>query len=42
MKLLRSEIVIKGIWNSSYKSEDVDDWDNAAEFLYKHHNVANL
>lgn len=41
-KLLRSEIVIKGIWNSSYKSEDVDDWDNAVEFLYKHHNVANL
>lgn len=41
-KLLRSEIVIKGIWNSSYKSEDVDDWDNAVEFLYKNQNSANL
>lgn len=34
-KILRSEISIKGIWNSSYKNNETDDWDMAIEFLYK-------
>jgi L-iditol 2-dehydrogenase len=32
-KILRSELVINGIWNSNYKNGDVDDWDIAISFL---------
>ena len=38
-KILRSEIVVKGIWNSSYKNAEVDDWDKAIEFLYENKDV---
>lgn len=34
-KILRSELTVKGIWNSSYKNAETDDWDMAIEFLYK-------
>jgi len=40
-KLLRSEITVQGIWNSSYKSDDGDDWDEAIKFLYKNQNLAD-
>ena len=32
-KILRSEITIKGVWNSNYKNKEKDDWDFAIEFL---------
>jgi L-iditol 2-dehydrogenase len=32
-KILRSELVINGVWNSNYKNSDVDDWDIAISFL---------
>lgn len=32
-KILRSEIIIKGVWNSNYKNKENDDWDYAIEFL---------
>ena len=38
-KILRSEIVIKGVWNSSYKNCKKDDWDKAIEFLYKNQTI---
>ncbi|MBQ9245304.1 galactitol-1-phosphate 5-dehydrogenase [bacterium] len=41
-KLLRSEITLKGVWNSEYKSDIKDDWDSAIDFLYKNQSVANL
>ena len=34
-KILRSEISIKGVWNSSYKNNSQDDWDLAIDFLTK-------
>jgi L-iditol 2-dehydrogenase len=34
-KILRSEVTIEGVWNSSYKNNKKDDWDTAIEFLYK-------
>ena len=34
-KILRSELTVKGIWNSSYKHAEIDDWDMAIEFLYE-------
>ena len=33
-KILRSEITVKGVWNSEYKSSEKDDWDIAVDFLY--------
>jgi len=40
-KLLRSEVTVQGIWNSDYKSEENDDWDEAIEFLYQNQEVAD-
>lgn len=34
-KILRSEIVINGVWNSNYKNKKCDDWDRAINFLSK-------
>ena len=34
-KILRSEIVIKGVWNSIFKGNTIDNWDEAISFLYK-------
>lgn len=34
-KILRSELVINGVWNSNYKSNNIDDWDIAIDFLNK-------
>ena len=33
-KILRSEITIKGIWNSKFKNKKNDNWDKAIEYLY--------
>ena len=41
-KILRSEITIKGVWNSEYKSQEIDDWDRAIDFLYKNQKEAEL
>ena len=41
-KILRSEITVKGIWNSEYKSNTPDDWDSAIDFLYKNQPTAEL
>ena len=38
-KLLRSEITLKGVWNSNYKNCENDDWDNAIKFLYENQNL---
>ena len=38
-KILRSELTVKGIWNSSYKNAEVDDWDMAIDFLYNNQDV---
>ena len=38
-KILRSELIVKGIWNSSYKNAETDDWDMAIDFLYKNQDV---
>ena len=40
-KILRSEIIINGIWNSNYKNNNIDDWDKAIEFLYKNTNLVS-
>ncbi len=32
-KILRSELAIKGVWNSNYRNSDSDDWDKAINFL---------
>lgn len=34
-KILRSELTVKGVWNSHFKNSENDDWDKAIEFLYK-------
>ncbi len=34
-KILRSEITIFGVWNSSFKNQEIDDWDSAINFLYE-------
>lgn len=34
-KILRSEILLNGIWNSHYKNSDFDDWDISINFLVK-------
>ena len=38
-KILRSEINLLGVWNSSYKNSSYDDWDMAIEFLCKQQNI---
>lgn len=38
-KILRSELTIKGVWNSSYKNANIDDWDMAIEFLYQNQDI---
>ena len=40
-KILRSEIIIKGVWNSSYKNDINDDWDKAINFLYNNQEVCS-
>lgn len=39
-KILRSELIISGVWNSSYKNQESDDWDSAIDFLFKHSTIA--
>ena len=41
-KILRSEITINGVWNSSYKNQENDDWDNAIRFLYENQNQLSM
>ena len=38
-KILRSELTVKGIWNSSYKNAEADDWDMAIDFLYNNQDI---
>lgn len=40
-KILRSELVVKGIWNSIYKGEKIDNWDEAIEFLYNNQKLVS-
>ena len=41
-KILRSELIIKGIWNSEYKISGKDDWDNAIDFLYNNQKLVDI
>lgn len=40
-KILRSEISIKGVWNSNYKNQNYDDWDIAIKFLFENQNFVS-
>lgn len=38
-KILRSELSVKGVWNSHFKNLETDDWDKAIEFLYNNQQI---
>lgn len=38
-KILRSEVNLQGVWNSSFKNTPIDDWDVALDFLSKQQNI---
>ena len=40
-KILRSELTIKGVWNSKFKNKVRDDWDKAIEFLYNNQSIVS-
>ncbi len=40
-KILRSELNVCGVWNSSYKNSETDDWDKAIDFLYKNSSIVS-
>lgn len=40
-KVLRSELSVKGVWNSHFKNIEADDWDMAVEFLYNNQQVVS-